>query len=95
MRLLIAVEKVSKEVHGLEKVKGCTFRRNTSTDLNVRLLNSHTSREVLAASAAVLSSQHPLSIGVRQTVNGYNADTSLVVAAIARPKPYAPSGLRA
>lgn len=70
------------------------FRRHASADLDIGLFDRQPADDWPATAAAKLSGKHPLTVGVRQLVDGDDADAGLVVTAIARAKPYAPSCLR-
>lgn len=70
-----------------------TLRRHSSTDFDVRFLDDHPRLNRLPSRATVFGSEHPFAIGIRQPVDGNDADASLVIAAVARSEANTPSGL--
>lgn len=61
-----------------------TFGGDTSTDLDIWLLNDKTTLNGTAACAAKFRRDHPLVVCIRQRVDRDNADTIAVVTAFAR-----------
>lgn len=68
-----------------------TFGRDASSNLNVGFLHDHASFNRLSSSPTVLGSEHPLAIGVGESVNWDDADSGLVITAISRAESYTPS----
>ena len=69
------------------------FGGHTGSNLDVGLFHRQAANDGPATTAAKLGGEHPLAVGVRQLVDGDDADAGLVVTAVARAKPYAPSCL--
>ena len=92
IRRLIAIIRLANSLP-LYKRTYQTFRRYSSADFNVRFLNDKTAIDLLASSTTILGCQHPLLVGFCQAFNWNDADTSLIIAAVTRSKPYTPTGL--
>lgn len=70
-----------------------TFRGYTSANLNVGLLDDHSGLDRPSASAAILRSEHPFPIRLRQSFNRNHTDACLVVAAVTWTESHTPSSL--
>ena len=71
------------------------FGRNASADLDVRFLYTQALLDGLAATAAVLGVQHPLPVGISESLNGDHANPSLVVTTVTWTEAHAPASLSA
>jgi hypothetical protein len=71
-----------------------TFRRWTSTNLNIRLFNDHASSHGLASSATILCSQQPLSVSFGEQIDWDYADTNVVISTLSWAKANSPANLK-
>lgn len=70
-----------------------TFGGNASTDLNVWLFNHHELLDWKTAGSTVFGRHQPLAVGIRQTFDGNDTDTSGIVTAVTWSKANTPFGL--
>lgn len=70
-----------------------SFRGDTLADLDVWLLDDHACLDWSSATAAIIGCQHPLTIGVGQLADRYDADSGLIIAALTWSKTDAPTRL--
>lgn len=70
-----------------------TLGRYTGSNLDIRLFNNHSVLDGLAASPAIFCSKEPFAVGFSQPVNGYYADSSMIVTAVSGAKSNSPACL--
>ncbi len=70
-----------------------TFRRDSSTNLNVRFFNNHEFFKRLATSATVFGGEKPFAIGFRQSLDRNDTNTGGIIAAVTWAEAYTPFGL--
>jgi hypothetical protein len=70
-----------------------TLGRDPGANLNVGFLHTDVALDRLPPSAAELGGQQPLSIRIRQSLYGNDADSCVVVAAVTRAEADAPTRL--
>lgn len=70
-----------------------TFGRNTGTDFYIRLLHNHSPFDWFASSTTKLCRNHPFPVCVGEAVDRNDADTAVVVTALAWAKANAPASL--
>jgi hypothetical protein len=71
-----------------------TLRRHSGANLDIGFLDHHSALERSSTCAAVLCSQGPLAVSIRESGDGNNANATLVVAAISGAEANSPSRLR-
>ena len=70
-----------------------TFRRYSSSNFNIWLLNDHTTLDWPSTSSTILSGQHPFTVSVGQSLYRDDTDACLVVTAVTRTEADTPSCL--
>lgn len=90
--LLMAVGQVSHALL-LQGTHLLTFGRYSRPDLNVWLLDYHARLNRPSTAATILGCEHPLTVRLGKPLDRNDADSGLVVAAVAWPEPNAPACL--
>lgn len=83
---------VAAALVGLHAPANC-LGGNSGTNFDIGLLNTHTGLDGTAAATAERGSQHPLAVGFGELVDGNDADTSRIVAAVSRTEADTPASL--
>lgn len=91
IRRLIAVEDISSVIKISNMIP--TFGRNTGANLDIRFLHNQPGFDRATTTASIFGSEHPLAIGISQSIDRNDTDARGIVTARARPKSNPPAGL--
>ena len=70
-----------------------TFGGHSLSDLNIGFLDDKSPSQRHPTSSAMGSCEHPAPVGIRETIKGYDTNTSSVVTAISGAEANTPSSL--